>query len=180
MAKYLEVVGGLQRAGVRLMTGSDFGANPLLFPGWGVHDELELLVRAGLKPEEALVAATRHPAEFLGFGDRLGTIAPGKLADLILLEADPLADIRNTRRSPPCSTAGGCWIRRRGRRSSTRPAPRPRPRASEASSAPFVSWVGRGRAPAYRACPRLAAVPPVRANLPPTRRRPGMGDGRGL
>jgi imidazolonepropionase-like amidohydrolase len=98
VAKYLEVVGGLQRAGVRLMTGSDFGANPLLFPGWGVHDELELLVRAGLKPEEALIAATRHPAEFLGLGDRLGTIAPGKLADLILLDADPLADIRNTQR----------------------------------------------------------------------------------
>jgi len=46
--KYLEIIGGMQRASVKLMTGSDFGANPLLFPGWGVHDEMALLVKAGL------------------------------------------------------------------------------------------------------------------------------------
>jgi imidazolonepropionase-like amidohydrolase len=59
---------------------------------------LALLVQAGLTPAEALRAATVHPAEFLGRLDRAGTIAPGKDADLVLLDADPLAAITNTRR----------------------------------------------------------------------------------
>jgi len=59
---------------------------------------LELLVRSGLTPLEALRAATYNPAEFLGALDSLGTVAQGKLADLLLLDANPLDDIRNTRR----------------------------------------------------------------------------------
>jgi adenine deaminase len=59
--------------------------------------ELQLLVEAGLTPAEALQAATRDPARFLGFADSLGTVETGKLADLVLLERDPLLDIRNVR-----------------------------------------------------------------------------------
>ena len=96
--KYLEVIGAMQRAGVKLMTGSDFGANPLLFPGWGVHDEMALLVRAGLTPMEAIQAATRNPAIFLRLDKSVGTIEKNKLADMVLLGANPLEDINNTRK----------------------------------------------------------------------------------
>jgi cytosine/adenosine deaminase-related metal-dependent hydrolase len=87
----------MQRAGVRLLAGTDA---PLAYvhPGISLHDELALLVRAGLTPMQALQSATREPAAYLGALDSLGTIQPGKLADLVLLDADPLADIRNTRR----------------------------------------------------------------------------------
>jgi len=95
---YYDCVRELRDAGVMLMTGSDCGGNPLCFPGWGVHDELVLLVRAGLTPQEALLTATRNPARFLGLGARLGTVEEGKEADLLLLDADPLADVANTRR----------------------------------------------------------------------------------
>jgi len=96
--KYLEVIGKMQRAGVKLMAGSDFGANPLLFPGWGVHDELVLLVRAGLTPMEALQTATRNPAKFLKLDHAVGTIEKGKLADIVVLSANPLDDINNTKK----------------------------------------------------------------------------------
>lgn len=59
---------------------------------------MELLVKAGLTPMQALQAATRDPAEYLGFGDALGTIEEGKRADLVLLDADPLADIASIRK----------------------------------------------------------------------------------
>jgi imidazolonepropionase-like amidohydrolase len=68
------------------------------FPGFSLHDELELLVRAGLTPLEALQAATRNPARYFGRLNDLGTVEEGKLADLVLLEADPLADVKNTRK----------------------------------------------------------------------------------
>ena len=96
--KYLEIIGSMQRAGVKLMTGSDFGANPLLFPGWGVHDEMALLVKAGLSPIEAIQAATRNPATFLGLDKSVGTLEKGKLADIVVLSANPLEDINNTRK----------------------------------------------------------------------------------
>jgi N-acyl-D-aspartate/D-glutamate deacylase len=98
VAKYLEVIGAMQRAGVKLMTGSDFGANPLLFPGWGLHDEMALLVKAGLTPMQAIQAATSNPANFLGLNNALGTVEKGKVADLVLLSANPLDDINNTRK----------------------------------------------------------------------------------
>ena len=69
-----------------------------VYPGFSLHEELELLVRSGLTPLEALRTATYNPADYLGALDSLGTVSPGKVADLVLLDADPLLDIRNTRR----------------------------------------------------------------------------------
>jgi hypothetical protein len=88
---------GLRDARVKLLAGTDM-PQAFVYPGFSLHDELELLVRAGLTPLEALRTATYNPAEFLGALDSLGTVAKGKLADLVLLEANPLSDIRNTRR----------------------------------------------------------------------------------
>lgn len=86
------------RAGVRVMTGTDIGVLNV-FPGSALHDELRLFVDSlGMSPHDALASATRRPAEWLGLADSVGTIEPGKVADLILLDADPLADIGNTRR----------------------------------------------------------------------------------
>jgi len=88
----------MHRAGVSFLTGTDAIAQSYVFPGFSVHEELELLVTAGLTPLEALQTATRNPAEFLGLLDSLGTVENGKIADMVLLEANPLDDIRNTRR----------------------------------------------------------------------------------
>jgi hypothetical protein len=95
--KDLEIVGAMRRAGVELLAGTDV-LNPFCFPGFSLHDELGLLVEAGLTPMEALQAATYNPAKFLGLTDSLGTIDTGKIADLVLLEADPLEDIGNTKK----------------------------------------------------------------------------------
>ena len=92
----VEIFRILHKAGVKMMVGTDLGA-PLCYPGFGLHDELELMVSdIGLTPAEALQSATRLPAEFMGLGGTLGTIEKGKLADLVLLDANPLVDIRNT------------------------------------------------------------------------------------
>jgi imidazolonepropionase-like amidohydrolase len=82
-------------AGGRLAAGTD-AAGPMLIPGYSEHREMELLVRAGLTPREAIRAATRNGAVLIGV-DSLGLLAPGKVADLLVLSKDPLADIRNTR-----------------------------------------------------------------------------------
>jgi hypothetical protein len=100
MARYIftmdeHVVGAMFRAGVPLMAGTD-AMNPYCFPGFSLHDELALLVESGLTPLAALEAATINPAKFLGRTAELGTIEPGKVANLVLLGADPLADIHNT------------------------------------------------------------------------------------
>jgi len=94
---YTRVARAAHAAGVSMLAGSDLG-NTLVFAGSGLHDELELLVGAGLSPLEALQSATSGPARFLGIADSIGTIVTGKTADLVVLDADPLADIRNTRR----------------------------------------------------------------------------------
>jgi imidazolonepropionase-like amidohydrolase len=84
-------------AGVLLLAGTDVGV-PLQVPGISLHVELERLVEAGLTPLEALQTATVNPARVLEMADSLGTVEPGKLADLVLLDANPLADISNTQR----------------------------------------------------------------------------------
>jgi imidazolonepropionase-like amidohydrolase len=88
-----EVAARLWRAGVPLGTGTDIWQIPT-----GVHMELQELVAAGLPPLAAIHAGTGTAAQILGADQDLGTIETGKLADLVILDADPLADIRNTRR----------------------------------------------------------------------------------
>jgi hypothetical protein len=95
--KTLEAVGAMQRAGVEILAGSD-APNPYVYPGFSLHDELALLVEAGLTPLQALRTATLNPAKYLGLSDSSGTIEKGKLADLVLLDANPVDDIRNTQR----------------------------------------------------------------------------------
>lgn len=92
----LDNLGLLHSAGVRILAGTDLG-NPFVVPGASLHDELGFLVRAGLTPLEALRTATIHPARVFGLADSLGAVAPGMLADLVLLDADPLDDIANAR-----------------------------------------------------------------------------------
>jgi imidazolonepropionase-like amidohydrolase len=101
----VKLVRAMHRAGVRLLAGTDV-TNPFCFPGFSLHDELALLVEAGLTPLEALQSATRGPAEFLGKDKDLGTVEVGKWADLVLLDADPLQDITNTRKIAGVMTAG--------------------------------------------------------------------------
>jgi len=94
--KEMETVGAMHRAGVPIMAGTDGG--PYTVPGFGLHQELALLVKAGLTPMEALQAATINPAKFLGESDAIGSVEQGKIADLVLLNANPLEDISNTER----------------------------------------------------------------------------------
>ena len=108
--KQLEVVGMMKRAGVDFIAGTDT-ANPYVFPGFSLHDELALLVQAGFTPMAALQAATRDPARYLGRLDSVGTIEKGKIADLVLLDANPLAEIGNTRKISAV-VVGGTLINR--------------------------------------------------------------------
>jgi imidazolonepropionase-like amidohydrolase len=97
LEKQLQLVRAMHRAGVEIMAGTD-SAGLYIYPGFSLHDELSLLVRAGLTPMEALQTATRNPARFLGLIGSLGTVEKGKIADLVLLEANPLEAIGNTRK----------------------------------------------------------------------------------
>jgi len=89
----------MQRAGVTLLAGTDAAyANPFLFHGYTLHDELGRYVAAGLTPRQALATATVNPGRFLRRPDLAGRVAKGQKADLVLLDANPLADISATRR----------------------------------------------------------------------------------
>jgi imidazolonepropionase-like amidohydrolase len=96
--KELEVVNAMHRAGIPFLAGTDAPPGVYIFPGFSLHEELQRFVAAGFTPMEALQTATLNPAKFLGMDDRLGTIEKGKVADLVLLDANPLDDIRNTQR----------------------------------------------------------------------------------
>lgn len=95
--RFLEITRVLHREGVRFLVGTDL-ATPLMHAGSAVHEELGWLVKAGLTPMEAIVAGTRNGAEAVNRLHEVGTIETGKLADLVLLDADPLIDIANTER----------------------------------------------------------------------------------
>jgi len=96
MPAMLQRTAAMQRAGVPLLAGTDL-AIPYVYPGSGLHEELELLVQAGLSPSEALQTATINPARFFKREKEMGTIEKGKRADLVLLNANPLENIANTK-----------------------------------------------------------------------------------
>jgi hypothetical protein len=93
----LRMVGEMQRAGVELLAGTDT-AYGYPVPGFALHDELGLFVQAGLTPMEALRTATYNPAKYFGLLNSFGTVEPGKIADLVLLNANPLDDMSNTKK----------------------------------------------------------------------------------
>jgi imidazolonepropionase-like amidohydrolase len=95
--KQIELVRMMHNAGVPIMAGSDF-SDWALVPGIDLHNELALLVEAGFSPMEALQTATLNPAKFLGKTETFGTIQVGRVADLVLLDANPLEDISHTRK----------------------------------------------------------------------------------
>src|SRR3984893_11355161 len=102
----LDMTLAMFRAGVPFMAGTDTAAGVHVFPGFSLHEELALFVRAGLTPMQALQTATRNPALFLDRLVDMGTVEKGKRADLVLLDANPLEDISNTRRIRAVVLAG--------------------------------------------------------------------------
>jgi imidazolonepropionase-like amidohydrolase len=107
----LDMTLAMFRAGVPFMAGTDTAAGVHIFPGFSLHDELALFVRAGLTPLQALQTATLNPAKFMGRLADMGTVEKGKLADLVLLDANPLDDIANTRRIRAVVLAGRYYDR---------------------------------------------------------------------
>jgi imidazolonepropionase-like amidohydrolase len=102
----------MHELGVLILAGTDAGS-VLMYPGFALHEELRLLVEdAGFTPLEALWSATVGPARFAGLQDTLGSIAAGKIADLVLLDANPLDNIRNTRRVAAVIQGGRLFARR--------------------------------------------------------------------
>jgi len=93
----LEAIRDMHAAGVPMMAGTDAAA-PNVFPGFSLHESIAAFVQAGFTTQEALATATSGPAVFLGRAHQEGTIAAGHHADLVLLDANPLDDIRNTRK----------------------------------------------------------------------------------
>ena len=108
-----KIVRAMHKAGVPLLAGTDAGGatNAFVYPGFSLADELELLIECGLTPADALRTATLNPALYLGEQKTCGTIADGKHADLVLLDADPLTDIGNVRKIAGVM-ANGRWLPR--------------------------------------------------------------------
>ena len=88
------MVSGMNKAGVPLMVGTDLMV-PGIIPGYSVHEEMAIWQEAGIPPADVLRSATLVPAQFMGLGDRLGSISEGKTASMVLVRANPLEDIRN-------------------------------------------------------------------------------------
>jgi imidazolonepropionase-like amidohydrolase len=102
----LDMTLAMFRAGVPFLAGTDTAAGVHIFPGFSLHQELAMLVQAGLTPQQALQTATLNPAKFMDRLADLGTVERGKLADLVLLDANPLEDIANTRKIRAVVLAG--------------------------------------------------------------------------
>jgi imidazolonepropionase-like amidohydrolase len=102
----LDMTLAMFRAGVPFLAGTDTAAGVHIFPGFSLHQELGLFVKAGLTPLQALQTATLNPAKFLNRLDDMGTVERGKLADLVLLDANPLDDIANTKKIRAVVLAG--------------------------------------------------------------------------
>ena len=107
----VELVKAMHNAGVRFMAGSD-GPDPYVFPGFSLHDELEWLVKSGFTPLEALQSATFSPGLFMSKMDKYGVVELERAADLVLLDANPLDDIRNTRKIFGVVVGGKYYSRR--------------------------------------------------------------------
>lgn len=97
-AANLQMVGAMHRAGVPFLAGTDAAPGVYIMPGFSLHDELANFVEAGFTPMESLRTATSGPARFLGLENRYGSVEAGKVADLVLLSANPLDDIHNTKK----------------------------------------------------------------------------------
>ncbi|HEY2592049.1 MAG TPA: amidohydrolase family protein, partial [Steroidobacteraceae bacterium] len=102
----LDMTLAMFRAGVPFLAGTDTAAGVHVFPGFSLHQELALFVQAGLTPLQALQTATLNPAKFLNRLADLGTVERGKLADLVLLDANPLDNIANTKKIRAVVLAG--------------------------------------------------------------------------
>jgi imidazolonepropionase-like amidohydrolase len=111
-AKPLQFIGMCYRAGVRIVAGTDGAGLGTILPGFGLRHELLLLSTAGLPPIAVLRAATITAAETLGHEKELGSIEPGKFADIVLLTADPLADIANATKIHVVMKGGKVYGRR--------------------------------------------------------------------
>lgn len=98
LARYKQLVGDMHRAGVQILAGTDTSLTNPVIPGVSLHQELALLVESGLTPYQALATATTNPAQYFAASQLFGTIEAGKFANLVLLDANPLADIHNTRK----------------------------------------------------------------------------------
>jgi len=105
LAGFTDIVPLIRDAGLPILAGTDVGSAGMV-PGETLHDELALLVASGLSPGEALRAATLNPAVFLGTADSIGRVDSGYVADLVLLDGNPLSDIHNTRRIAGVIRAG--------------------------------------------------------------------------
>jgi imidazolonepropionase-like amidohydrolase len=108
---HIQLVRAFKEAGVPIVAGTDAGVSGVVW-GFSLHDEIELLVKAGLTTEEALASATRLPATWLEIEDKIGTVEVGKYADLVLLDANPLINITNTRKISGVFV-NGRWINRK-------------------------------------------------------------------
>lgn len=135
------VTHALDGAGVPVFAGTDSGWLPYLVHGDALHDELALLVASGLTPEHALAAATRAPGTFYGGETGPGVLAPRHPADILVLDADPLADVRNTAKIAMVVTAGRVY------RSNDLDAVRTRVARESAEEAPIAEALARRDVP---------------------------------
>jgi imidazolonepropionase-like amidohydrolase len=112
LEKELKVIHMLHDSGVPFLAGTDTPPGVYIFPGFSLHEELQRFAAAGFTPLEALQTATLNPALFFGIDDKLGTVEKGKLADLVLLNANPLDDIPNAQKIAAVITNGRYFSRK--------------------------------------------------------------------